>query len=166
MLLTVGGGIIAWLNESDYDYYYRADFRRAASHINVTGTLFGLLAEISLLVTFVELAAGFLLCLRPDGQPNPARKYMRASISVWAAILLVLVVAYFGVSQSYSVQYWTGSTALARKLLLSMLKLGAAIGILLWITCIPVLGVTCYVVNKTRSFELLHDVCPVPFSSS
>ncbi|KAK3897779.1 hypothetical protein C8A05DRAFT_19520 [Staphylotrichum tortipilum] len=161
LLGTISGALGIVVDDFYSPYANHYDIRKALSHIGRTATFLGMLADILLFITFVELAVGFLLCLRPDGSPSRARKPARIAIFVWAFVLFALSLACLGVGQAYIVQFYR--SALQRQALaFTMIKLSSAVEILLWITSIPILVLASYIVNKTSSFQLLHNVRHLP----
>jgi hypothetical protein len=165
LLSAITGGLVIFINQSySSSTADRSDIMRAINHIGRTASFLAMLADILLFITFVELARGFLLCLRPAGEPSSAQKFSRGAIFAWAFILFVLSLALLGVGQSYLVQTITRSVSTLRlqALYLTLTRLSTAIAILMWLTSIPILGFAAYVVHKTRSYELLNNVRPTP----
>jgi hypothetical protein len=175
-LNTVGGGLTIWLT-SDYAYdYLDGDsiyyLNEAISHISATGYFFANLADICLFITFIELASGFMLCLKGDGKPAPSRRISRFAILAWGFVLFAVSISYFGLAHAAASRYrraYTdplGRADRARELAeynrdaLTLSRLAASFEILKWLTSIPMLGAGSYVVHKTRNHEILRSVRP------
>ncbi|KAK3303193.1 uncharacterized protein B0T15DRAFT_576598 [Chaetomium strumarium] len=162
-LHLVWSALRIWLYYGD-DFYYgysaRA-FSRVISHLSNMGSFFEEVAEIILFVTFVEFGSGVLLC-QNGGQPTAIRKANRIAIRVWGAILFILSIALMGVNhsmigRSYTVSSSSGSDSDSIiNRIIHLVRLEGAVGILLWLTTIPVLAFASYVFHKTKNNYMLR----------
>ncbi len=170
MFFTLGYALQVVEYFVDYDYYYSSSDTRtivlASWHLINVAFLFSNIASIFLLVTFVELGTGFLLCT-----PNPIkpglRKSFRLAILSLAAVLLILMVAYFGVQAAWYVDYWKWVIDPSADFddydplslrLASINRLGGAFDVLMWIATIPMVALASFVVHKVKGNPLLRNV--------
>ena len=169
MCLTIRGGLLLWMVFGD-EYYYVSEtivIQRVMSHLAALGLFLEHVADIFLLITFVELASGFLLCLQGPGQPSSTRKVSRIAILVWSLVLFALAVALFGLQNSYAVRFISVSSQASRRTSMyqavrTINQLAGALKILLWLTSILTLAAAAYVVHKTKNHEILRGVRPPP----
>ena len=129
------------------------------AHLFAVGSFFEDVADVLLLITFVELSNGFLLCIN-NGQPTPKRKLARFAIFGWGFVLLVLAIADFGLLTSYTVTYVDQNSPrlTGAQTALTINRLYASLRILAWIASIPILAGAAYVVHKAKHHEMLRGV--------
>ncbi|SPQ26763.1 85cdf562-f45b-45db-9785-5f16b4bb7273 [Thermothielavioides terrestris] len=153
-----------------YDHHIDPDtsfqFDRAVTHTAITANFFENVANILLFVTLVELASGFLYCLS-GGQPPSIRKFSRIAVLAWGLVLFGLSIGLFGFDQSTAVSFYRAAAptyGLLEEDFLSFVpdevaidRLGGAVDILMWITSIPVLAYSAYVVHRTKTNPVLRS---------
>ncbi len=134
----------------------------ARAHLSAVGSFFEDVTDILLLITFVELSNGFLLCIN-DGQPTPKRKLARFVILGYGFVLLVLAIAEFGLLTSYTVTYVDQSTPrlFGAQAVLTINRIYVTVRILAWIASVPILAAAAYVVHKAKHHETLRGVRPL-----
>ncbi|KAL2259524.1 hypothetical protein VTK26DRAFT_6781 [Humicola hyalothermophila] len=156
-----------WVNYAEDSYYIRSgtDYavaRQASAHVAATGVFFEHLANILLFITLVELASGVLLCLN-GGQPTASRKRNRIIVLVWGLVLFILAIANLGIKQSYVVRFFDDSSLYSdsyrevRELGRTLNRLGGAMAILMWLTSLPILALTSWVVHITKHHPILRS---------
>lgn len=140
---------------------------RSISHIRATGLFLKNLADIFLLITFVELANGFLLCLKGPGEPSRVRKFGRWAILAWGFVLFAISLGLFGASTSFYVRAYgdfpTDSDDYVSDLLNEQMNLNRLLGalkILLWISTMPTVVLASLVMHKTKHHNILRSVRP------
>jgi hypothetical protein len=122
------------------------------------GSLFSNLADIFLFITVVEIAGGFLLCLKGAAAPIPMRKFGRIAILAWSVVLFALVIASFGLSHDLVTRMDSMRSSAVYAAQISLTRLNGAVIIMFWLTSIPMLGFAAYVVHNTKKHELLRSV--------
>ena len=156
-VFTVWAGLLVWHQYSSYSIEILR-FRQAASHLLSTAMFLQFISDVLLLITFVELGSGFLLCMN-GGQPTSSRRLARSLILGWGFLLLVLSITFFGLTQSTAVESgkedgWSGGSASP----LRDVQLTAAVHILMWLTSLVVLIFASIVTHKTRTSPMLRNV--------
>jgi len=160
MLYTVKGGLQAWTWFDDFTSSESRALNQIISHLGSVAGFLNYVASIFLFITLVELAGGYLLCLKGGGEPSPIRRFARIAVLAWSFVLLVLVIAEFGLNESYITRF-SRVTTLNRdsyySASLTLLRLDSANYILFWLTTLPILGYCAFVVHKTRALEQLRS---------
>ncbi|KAK4099481.1 hypothetical protein N658DRAFT_165700 [Parathielavia hyrcaniae] len=165
---TVSGALNIWSTSPDYYYssWDEVDVQLSASHVNSTGAFLANLAQICLFITFIELANGFMLCLKGDAQAAPSRRFARIAISVWGFVLFALAVSHFGLYTSAGVRlrgilsgdYYStrGDQDAHNESVRAINRLVLATLILKWLTSIVMLSAASVVVHRVRNNEMLR----------
>lgn len=135
-----------------------------ANYLAGAADFFGNLASILLYITLVELASGFLFCLKPPGEPSSSRRLGRFAILGWSFVLFALIISRLGVFEAFYSRYTIIEDESEYEgyfnTLATLTRLGTAVIVLLWLTSLPVMGYAAFVVHKTRQHPLLRSVCP------
>ena len=169
IFLTVGQIIIVYLiyGDSSIGSTLFRDLDNAGNHLQSVGSFLLSVADILLLVTFAELASGFLLCVKGKPLAKPARISILAS----AGLLFILSIVMVGLSSkaitaSYdylktSSRNRTSAMRAARDQdILNANRMIGAFAVLLWIASLPILGLISWVVHEVRNARHLRNVRP------
>ncbi|KAK0750767.1 hypothetical protein B0T18DRAFT_56390 [Schizothecium vesticola] len=114
----------------------------AALYISTVGSFLGLVSDILLLLTLVELGRGFVLVRRPSGAARLVRPVALAA----AGVLGVLALVVFGLAVRYNrglLAQASGEVYPTSKVLrdtLAVARLSGAVDVLLWVGSLGVLG--------------------------
>ncbi|KAK4224204.1 hypothetical protein QBC38DRAFT_331735, partial [Podospora fimiseda] len=111
VLYTVQAALWAWydkiMENRDYMIYdpmLKVDLEAAQFHTGELAMLLSRTADICLLVTLIELASGFIICLN-EGSPPPFRKRIRYITFALASVLFILSVIVFALRTSHRLVY-------------------------------------------------------------
>ncbi|KAL2172671.1 hypothetical protein VTG60DRAFT_4117 [Thermothelomyces hinnuleus] len=161
VLYVTTGALRLYEAYGDYDHDIAEQLDRAESYTNDTALFFERLANIFLFVTFVEIAGGYMFCLKGAGEPSPIRRLGRFIMLAWAFVLVVLTIAEFGLDQSAASRYSVSEDVEADfggfvSTLTNLIRLGGALWIMTWLTTLPILGYGASVVHKTKGHPLLR----------
>jgi hypothetical protein len=169
LLLVLAGSVVQlWLQYDGAAYFSTwVAGQRAIDHIYATANFLLHLAEIFLFITFVELAGGYMLCLKNPSDISRTRKFGRIGILAWSALLFVMVLTTFALRHSFVVNYpdvYEGDSTLASfNAQITNLRVEGAVTILLWLTSIPMVGLASFTVHKAKDHQLLRHVwSPAP----
>ena len=164
LVLNVAMGGLLSFAYSSYDIPSAVDdLYLTSNYLSAAAGFFGYLASILLNITLVELAGGFLFCLKPPGEPSSSRRLGRFAILGWSFVLFALSVSRLGLSEAFysrhtvledESEYEDYFNALA-----TINRIGTALVVLFWLTNLPILGYAAFVVHKTRQHPLLRGVC-------
>ncbi|KAL1835807.1 hypothetical protein VTJ49DRAFT_6038 [Mycothermus thermophilus] len=158
-LWTIAGGLRLWYWLDDYSWgsSFMENLNRATRHVSGVSSFLRNIGDILLFITFVELAIGFMICLKGNAEQSSAPKTGRIIILVWSFILFVISIAYLGVSQdntsktksSYSSRDPDLPWALQQWVMLN--RLYGALLILLWLTSLPMVVLSSVVMHRVRA---------------
>ncbi|KAK4126973.1 hypothetical protein N657DRAFT_640856 [Parathielavia appendiculata] len=174
-LYTVSGALNLWSTSDDAYEYLDSDalvnVQVAANHVNATAFFFANLAQICLFITYIELANGFMLCLKGDAKAAPSRRFARIAISAWGFVLFALAVSSFSVSHALGVRFRriltddystsrerSSATAAYNRDAHTLTRLLIALDILKWLTSLIMLSAASVVVHRTRNNKILRKV--------
>lgn len=166
LLVLIASAVQLWL-QFDADIsgstYYAG--QRAVEHVYATANFLLQLADIFLFITFVELAGGYMFCLKNPHETSRARRFGRFSILAWSVVLFAMVLSVFALRHSFVVSYpdlyepnaYDGDDYLAIfNAQVTKLRMEGAVRILLWLTSIPMVGLASLTVHKAKNHQLLH----------
>ncbi|KAK4039064.1 hypothetical protein C8A01DRAFT_36964 [Parachaetomium inaequale] len=146
-----------WFGDSYYSRgYTRAKLYEVMNRISIMGNFFSNLADIFLFITVVEIAGGFLLCLKGAAEPIPMRRFSRIAILAWAVVLFALVIASFGLNHDLASRSNTITLSTYEGIRTTLIRLNGAVSIMFWLTSMPMLFFAAYVVHNTKKHELLR----------
>jgi ABC-type multidrug transport system fused ATPase/permease subunit len=162
LLVLASGSVQLWMRYDENGYY--SDWSavvRAVDHVSATGNFLLQLASIFLFITFVELAGGYMFCLKNPNETSRTHKFGRISILVWSVVLFAMVLSVFALRHSYVVKYADVydryDTEASFKARLTNTRMELAVRILLWLTSIPMVGLASFTVHKTKNHQLLRS---------
>ncbi|KAH6842711.1 hypothetical protein B0I37DRAFT_202135 [Chaetomium sp. MPI-CAGE-AT-0009] len=159
LFLLVRIGVLLYLDYGEDGYYIDGiQLRQTITHLAITGHFFLYLASILLFITFVELAGGYMLCLKNPTETSRSRKFGRIGILAWSAVLFVLVISLFGLRHSVTARYNSYDDYEASLTFLNVyitnIRLEGAVKILLWLTSIPMVVLGSFTVHKAKNHPL------------
>jgi hypothetical protein len=142
------------------------DVQRAVEHIFATGNFFTHLADICLFITFVELAGGYMFCLKNPNETSRTRKFGRVGILAWSFVLFAMALSVFALRHSLVVNYPNiydrYDTLASFNAQVTNLRMEGAVRILFWLTSLPIIGLASFTVHKAKDHQLLRGVCLPP----
>ena len=169
VLFTASFSLVTWLqiifdsDDIDYDRNTLNAIARTSDKIWGVSWLFKYLSDILILVTLVELASGFVLCITGA---NRLRMPIRFAALGLAFVLFIIDIAWFGLLMKYFDAYYAyldDSSPRAVVPDVRMLqRLSGSLDILLWLASLPIVGYAGYVVHKARAAPHLRNVIYSP----
>ncbi|KAK3995318.1 hypothetical protein QBC44DRAFT_284603 [Cladorrhinum sp. PSN332] len=174
-LYAVQAGLAIWYDQDIPDNYMynpmlQVNLEQWQFHLGEVALLLARVADISLLITFIEIASGFILCLN-QGKPAPSRKRLRYITFAFAFALFALSVILFSLRTSHFLGAFNAQRALgpyhqtdrpeidwvARwNTYLMLWRFDRAQRFLIWIASLPTLVYVSYVTHQTRVNRLLR----------
>lgn len=169
---------LIYYNDGSYYYYYSDSLSllQAGTRTSTIGTLFERIADILLIMTFVEYGNGFLYILTQ--QRTTLHRVLRYLALGVGLLIFALSIAQFGVinaaytsyykyladddSDYYSSSSYDGSYSDYTDGIRTSARLASATNILLFITSLPIFAYAVIVVVKTRHNLAIKSVslCP------
>ncbi|KAK4248054.1 hypothetical protein C7999DRAFT_40687 [Corynascus novoguineensis] len=157
LLHVAEGGLISFFY-SGYDISFSPrSLSLTATYLAGAAEFFGNLASIFLYITLVELASGFLFCLKTPGEPSSSRRLGRFAILGWSFVLFALAISRLGLYEALYSRHNIEEYEVYLNSLANLNRLGTALIVLLWLTSLPVMGYAAFVVHKTRQHPLLRS---------
>jgi hypothetical protein len=128
--------------------------------LSTTASFLFYLADIFLFITFVELAAGYTVCLRNPAETTRTRKFGRIGIFAWSGVLFVLILSLFALRHSFyaRITSWADFGSWSDiDFHVTSLRLEGGVKILLWLTSIPMVGLGSFTVHKAKNHPLFRS---------